>query len=105
MRERGFFLRVDVKPVLGFSCSRLEAVSLAAQQSLPCMPVAAHNVVLRGQFLQPHRAVGVDLRGADADLSTQAQLETVVEPRGVGSLRAAYSRCSSALAARQPDST
>ncbi len=43
----------------------------------------ADDDVLGGRHLgQPHRAAGVQLLGADADLGTEAELAPVGEPRG-----------------------
>jgi len=42
---------------------------------------AAHDVFVRRQLLEPHRAAGVKLVGADADLGPKAELVAVVEAR------------------------
>jgi hypothetical protein len=43
-----------------------------------------NNKFSRGQFLQPHGAKRVEFGGADSDLCTQAQLESVIEScRGI----------------------
>lgn len=45
------------------------------------LPAAGDDVALGGEFLEPHRPVGVDLRRADADFRAEPELEAVVEAR------------------------
>src|SRR5262245_33871694 len=49
------------------------------RRSLPHLSITVDNIFVAAELLQPTRAAGVELVGADADLRAQAELEAVVE--------------------------